>query len=77
MRNPQRNPPTASNTPRKIIKPEEIYREALTARDYSTNKDEELIMGILKSAREIKRVFRKHSVELKKEQVSRKKIYEF
>lgn len=66
MRNSQRNPPPTSNTPRKIIKQEEIYRDALTARDYSNNKDEDLIMGILKSAREMKRVFRKHSVELKK-----------
>ena len=48
----------------------------MTARDYGSNKDEDLIMGILKSAREMKKVFRKHSVELKKEHLSRKKTHD-
>lgn len=60
-----------------MVKEDEAAREALTARDCSKNKDEDLILGVLKSAREMKRVFRKHSVELKKDQVPRRKIHEF
>lgn len=58
----ERQPPTTSNFPRKSIRQESLGRDVLTAREYNNNKDEDLILGVLKSAREMKKVFRKHSV---------------
>ena len=45
---------------------------ALNMRGKNGDLDEELIMGVIFTAREMKRMIRKHSIEIKKESVGKR-----
>jgi hypothetical protein len=48
--------------------PETSRRESMTARENRVEKEEDLILGIISASKEIKRVIRKHSVELRRKE---------
>lgn len=67
VRNESDMPVTRQYTPQvELSKYEGVRRENVTPRDVRS-REEDLIMGVISSAREMKRVIRKHSIELKKE----------
>ena len=45
---------------------------ALERREKEKDIDEELIMGVISSAREMRRMIRKHSIEMQRNSVERK-----
>ena len=72
-RSETRNTPATSSFPRKIFKEQISQRENIKTRNCES-REEDLIMGVISSARQMRKVFRKHSVELKREAVRFKRI---
>ena len=68
--------PYAEEEPKKTerLDPEKVEttkRENFTARNYR-EKEEDLIMGVISTTRQMKRIIRKHSLELKRVNMEKK-----